>query len=63
MRKEYWYINSNRSKSKRFVKKKGNKHIFFEYMYIDSQTTFVLFRLLLEMKTRKELEIDNPKYE
>ena len=36
MGEEYWLINSNRSKVKRFQKKKHNKDKFFEYMFIDS---------------------------
>ena len=36
MGEEYWLINSNRSKVKRFLKNKHNKDKFFEYMFIDS---------------------------
>tara|TARA_B100000886_G_scaffold271060_1_gene195042 strand:- start:549 stop:695 length:147 start_codon:yes stop_codon:yes gene_type:complete len=33
---DFWLINSNRSKVKRFTKNKQNTDKFFEYMYIDS---------------------------
>ena len=33
---EYWLINSDRSRVKRFSKNKQNKDKFFEYMFIDS---------------------------
>ena len=36
MDKEYWLVNSNRSKVKRFQKNKQNKDKFFEYIFIDS---------------------------
>ena len=36
MDKEYWLVNSNRSKVKRFKKNKHNKDKFFEYIFIDS---------------------------
>ena len=32
----FWLINSNRSKVKRFSKNNQNKDKFFEYMFIDS---------------------------
>ena len=32
----FWLINSNRSRVKRFSKNNQNKDKFFEYMFIDS---------------------------
>ena len=36
MTEEFWIINSNRSRVKRFTKNMQNKDKFFEYMFIDS---------------------------
>ena len=36
MTENYWLINSNRSRVKRFSKDNQNKDKFFEYMFIDS---------------------------
>ena len=36
MTENFWLINSNRSKVKRFSKNNQNKDKFFEYMFIDS---------------------------
>ena len=36
MKEEFWLINSNRSRVKRFAKNKQNKDKFFEYIFIDS---------------------------
>ena len=36
MTEDFWLINSNRSRVKRFTKNKQNKDNFFEYMFIDS---------------------------
>ena len=36
MTENFWLINSNRSRVKRFSKKKQNKDKFYEYMFIDS---------------------------
>ena len=59
MGEEYWLINSNRSKVKRFHKNKHNKDKFFEYMFIDSgKITGVFGEQPPVMITREELKID-----
>jgi len=32
----YWFVNSNRSRVKRFTENTNNKDQFFKYMFIDS---------------------------
>ena len=64
MGEEYWHVNSNRSKVKRFHKKKNNKDKFFEYMFIDSGKITVLFgEQPPVMTTREELKIDKAREE
>ena len=64
MDEEYWLINSNRSKVKRFHKNKHNKDKFFEYMFIDSgKITGVLGEQPPVMTTREELKIDKAREE
>ena len=64
MGEEYWLINSNRSKVKRFHKKKHNKDKFFEYMFIDSgKITGVFGEQPPVMTTREELKIDKAREE
>ena len=64
MGEEYWLINSNRSKVKRFQKKKHNKDKFFEYMFIDSgKITGVFGEQPPVMTTREELKIDKAREE
>ena len=64
MGEEYWLINSNRSKVKRFHKNKHNKDKFFEYMFIDSgKITGVFGELAPVMTTREELKIDKAREE
>tara|TARA_B100000945_G_scaffold169907_1_gene136243 strand:- start:439 stop:603 length:165 start_codon:yes stop_codon:yes gene_type:complete len=54
MDKEYLWINSNRSRIKRFK----NNDKFFEYMFIDSGKILgVLGQQRPIMKTREELKI------
>ena len=36
MHRSYWVINSNRSRTKRFIENINNKDQFFKYMFIDS---------------------------
>ena len=36
MTEDFWLINSNRSRVKRFSKNNQNKDKFFEYMFVDS---------------------------
>ena len=64
MDEEYWLINSNRSKVKRFHKNKQNKDKFFEYMFIDSgKITGVLGNQPPVMTAREELKIDKAREE
>ena len=64
MGEEYWLINSNRSKVKRFHKNKHNKDKFFEYMFIDSgKITGVFGEQPPVMTTREELKIDKAREE
>ena len=64
MGEEYWLINSNRSKVKRFHKNKHNKDKFFEYMFIDSgKITGVFGEQPPVMITREELKIDKAREE
>jgi len=56
---EYWLINSNRTRVKRFIKNKQNKDQFFEYMFIDSgEIVGLLGQEPPVLKTREELKID-----
>ena len=43
MDEEYWLVNSNGSKVKRFHKNKQNKDKFFEYIFIDSDKISSVF--------------------
>ncbi len=64
MGEEYWLINSNRSKVKRFHKNKHNKDKFFEYMFIDSgKITGIFGEQPPVMTTREELKIDKAREE
>ena len=64
MSEEYWLINSNRSKVKRFHKNKNNKDKFFEYMFIDSgKINGVFGKQPPVMTTREELKIDKAREE
>ena len=59
MTEEFWLINSNRSRVKRFAKNKQNKDKFFEYMYIDSGKIIgVLGKEPPLLIKREELKID-----
>ena len=56
---EYWLINSDRSRVKRFSKNKQNKDRFFEYMFIDSgKIVGVLGNEPPVLTTREELKIE-----
>jgi len=62
--KDYWLINSNRSRVKRFSKNKQNKDKFFEYMFIDSGRILgVLGKEQPLMTTREELKVDKARDE
>ena len=64
MTEEFWIINSNRSKIKRFKKNMENKDKFFEYMFIDSGKIIgVLGKEPPLMTTREELKIDTARDE
>ena len=59
MTEEFWLINSDRSRVKRFAKNKQNKDKFFEYMFIDSgKIISVLGKEPPLLTKREELKID-----
>ena len=61
---DFWLINSNRSRVKRFSKNNQNKDKFFEYMFIDSGKIIgVLGKEPPLMTTREELKIDKAREE
>jgi len=60
----YWLINSNRSRVKRFSKNTQNKDKFIEYMFIDSGRILgVLGKGPPLMTNREELKVDNARDE
>ena len=60
----YWLINSNRSRVKRFSKNNQNKDKFFEYMFIDSGRILgVLGKEPPLMTIREELKVDKARDE
>ena len=64
MTENYWIINSNRSRVKRFSKNNQNKDKFFEYIFIDSGR--ILGGLGKEpplMTSREELKVDKARDE
>ena len=64
MTEDFWLINSNRSRVKRFSKNKQNKDKSFEYMFIDSGRILgVLGKEPPLMTTRKELKVDKDRDE
>ena len=64
MEEDYWLINSNRSKVKRFSKNKQNKDKFFEYVFIDSGRILgLLGKEPPLMTTREELKVDKARDE
>ena len=64
MTEEYWLINSNRSRVKKFLKNIQSKDKFFEYMFIDSgKIVGVLGQQPPDMTTREELKIDEAREE
>ena len=64
MTENFWLINSNRSRVKRFSKNNQNKDKFFEYMFIDSGRILgVLGKEPPVMKTREELNVDKARDE
>ena len=64
MTEDFWLINSNRSKVKRFSKNNQNKDKFFEYMFIDSGRILgVLGKEPPLMTSREELKVDKARNE
>ena len=64
MGEEYWLINSNSSKVKRFHKNKHKKDKFFEYMFIEyGKITGLFGEQPPVMTTREELKIDKAREE
>jgi len=60
----FWLINSNRSRIKRFSKNNQNKDKFFEYMFIDSGRILgVMEKESPLMTTRVELKVDKARDE
>jgi hypothetical protein len=54
----FWLLNSNRSRVKRFSKNNQNNYKFFEYMFIDyGRIPGVLGKEPPLMTTRKELNV------
>ena len=64
MTEDFWLINSNRSRVKRFSKNNQNKDKFFEYMFIDSGKIIgVLGKEPPLMTTREEIKVDKARDE
>ena len=64
MTENFWLINSNRSRVKRFSKNNQNKDKFFEYMFIDSGRILGVFgKEPPLMTTREELKVDKARDE
>ena len=64
MTEDFWIINSNRSRVKRFSKNNQNKDKFFDYMFIDSGRILgVLGKEPPLMITREELKVDKAREE
>ena len=61
---DFWLINPNRSRVKRFLKNNQSKDKFFEYMFIDSGRILgVLGKEPPLMTTREELKVDKARDE
>ena len=64
MTENFWLINSNRSRVKRFSKNNQNKDKFFEYIFIDSGRIIgVLGKESPLMTKREELKVDKARDE
>ena len=64
MTEDFWLINSNRSRVKRFSKNNQNKDKFFEYMFIDSGRILgFLGKELFLMTNIEELKVDKARDE
>ena len=59
MAKDYWLVNSNRSRVKRFIENTENKDQFFKYIFIDSGNVNSTWgEEPPVMTSRKELKIE-----
>ena len=64
MTENFWLINSNRSRVKRFSKNNQNKDKFYEYIFIDSGRILgVLGKEPPLLTTREELKVDKARDE
>ena len=64
MTENFWLINSNRSRIKRFSKNNQNKDKFFDYIFIDSGKIIgVLGKEPPVMTIREELKVNNARGE
>ena len=64
MTENFWLINSNRSRIKRFSKNNQNKDKFFEYIFIDSGRILgVLGKEPPLLTTREELKVEKARDE
>ena len=64
MTEDFWLINPNRSRVKKFSKNNQNKDKFFEYIFIDSGKILgVLGKEPPLLTTREELKIDRAREE
>ena len=64
MIEDFWLINSNRSRVKRFSKNEQNKDKFFEYIFIDSGRIIgVIEKEPPLMTTREEYKVDTAREE
>ena len=64
MTEDFWLINSNRSRIKRFKKDKQNKDKFFEYFFIKSGRIIgILGKEPTLMTAREELKVDTARDE
>tara|TARA_B100000886_G_scaffold146084_1_gene99320 strand:- start:366 stop:584 length:219 start_codon:yes stop_codon:yes gene_type:complete len=64
LKEDFWLINLNRSRVKRFSKHNQNKDKFFEYMFIDyGRIIGVLGREPPLITTREELKVDKARDE
>ena len=57
MARSYWFVNSNRSRVKKFIENTNNKYQLFKYMFIDSgKVTSTWAKEPAVMTTREELK-------
>ena len=64
MKENFWLINSNRSRVKRFSKNNQNKDKIFEYMFIDSGRILGVLGIKPPLMTkREELKVDKARDE